>query len=134
MGAISVGAEAHLATCKAEQAQRALLIIILISNIFWRRTKVCLAEADGRGGEVAALLWGEATASKRHRLQMLARAPSWRVASIESRGHLLLSPAKHAPAQIIMHSWDLRSRTQPADVCDPHPAVAPPGPGKQCRA
>lgn len=96
MGAVNVGAKAHLAACKAEQAQRALLIVILISNIFWQRTKVCLAEADGRGGEVAALLWGEATTSKRHRLQMLARAPSWRAASIESLGHLLLSPAKHA--------------------------------------
>lgn len=127
MGAISVGAKAHLAACKAEQSQRVLLIIILISNIFWWRTKVCLAEADGGGG-------GEATVSKRHKLQMLARAPGWRAMSIESHGHLLLSPAKHVPAQIITHSWDRRSCARPADVCDLHPAATPPGPGKQCRA
>lgn len=108
-GAIIIGAQAHLAACEAEQAQRVLLIVILISSIFCQRTKACLTEADGRGREVAALLWGEATASKQHRLQMLAWAPSWRVASIESHGHLLLSLAKHVPAWIIMHSWDLRS-------------------------
>ena len=58
IGAVSVGAKAHLATCEAEQAQPALLIIILISNIFWRRTKVCLAEADGRGGRGCCLIMG----------------------------------------------------------------------------
>lgn len=69
---VGVGAKAHLALCKAERAQRVLLIIILISNIFWQRTKVCLAEADGRGGKRLLPYYGEeATASKRHRLQML---------------------------------------------------------------
>lgn len=58
MGAISTDAKAHLAACKAERAQRALLIVILISNIFWRRTKVCLAEADGGGERGCCLIMG----------------------------------------------------------------------------
>lgn len=83
----------------ARRAQRAPLLVILISNIFQGRTKLCLAGADGRVGEVAASLWGEARPSKRPRLQMLARAPSWRAASIESRGHLPLGARGTRPPQ-----------------------------------
>lgn len=83
----------------ARRAQRAPLLVVLISNIFRGRTKLCLAGADGRVGEVAASLWGEARPSKRPRLQMLARAPSWRAASIESRGHLPLGARGTRPPQ-----------------------------------
>lgn len=53
--------------------QRVLLIIILISNIFRGRTKVCLAGADGRGGE--KWLLPHSGQSTRPRLQMLKGRP-----------------------------------------------------------